>query len=208
MDKINQQNSFNNPVIIILTLALIGLGGYVLFSKNQNQLENSFSLNSDAQLKCKSFTQKAFDNWSGKLSRQLYDSMAIGTDTDQIINAGSTIDYKYNYNTDVNLCFMEYIFSWKVKEASSGNEGQVDVKVVQTLFSDTSDPITAGNTALATLGIGTGPSGSKLVLLCSVMVPGHYDDPTQKPVGELLAPTQCTSESEFNLLVLERFGIK
>ena len=44
MDKNNQQNSFNNPVVIILVLALVGLGGYVLFSKNStNDLENKTS---------------------------------------------------------------------------------------------------------------------------------------------------------------------
>ena len=36
MDTKNQQNILNSPVVIILVLALIGLGGYVLFSKNSN----------------------------------------------------------------------------------------------------------------------------------------------------------------------------
>lgn len=41
MDTKNQQNNFNNPIVIILLLALIGLGGYVIFSKNSNSnLEN------------------------------------------------------------------------------------------------------------------------------------------------------------------------
>ncbi|MCX6755343.1 MAG: hypothetical protein NT068_02270 [Candidatus Nomurabacteria bacterium] len=214
----NKEKQNNLPWIIVGVVVIVFIIFLVSSSNkgNTNQSGNSptnsitgfFTPESDAQIKCKSVTQKAFDNWSGKLSKQLYDSIMIGTDTGQIINTGSTVDYKYNYNTDVNLCFMEYVFSWKVKKVSSGNEGQVDIKVVQTLFSDTNDPTTTGNTALATLATGTGPSGSQLVQLCSVMVPGHYDDPTQKPVGELLAPTQCKSESEFNSLVLERFGIK
>lgn len=36
MDTNNQQNHFNNPVVIILFLALVGLGGYLLFSKSSN----------------------------------------------------------------------------------------------------------------------------------------------------------------------------
>ncbi len=44
MDTKNQQNSFNNPVVVILVIALVGLGGYVLFSKNStNDLENKAS---------------------------------------------------------------------------------------------------------------------------------------------------------------------
>lgn len=43
MDTKNQQNNFNNPVVIILVLALVGLGGYVLFSKNSNNLSDSFA---------------------------------------------------------------------------------------------------------------------------------------------------------------------
>lgn len=41
MDTKNQQNNFNNPVVIVLILALVGLGGYVLFSKNSSDnIEN------------------------------------------------------------------------------------------------------------------------------------------------------------------------
>lgn len=46
MDTKNQQNNFNNPIVIVLILALLGLGGYVLFSKNsdigvENQITDS-----------------------------------------------------------------------------------------------------------------------------------------------------------------------
>ncbi len=212
----------NNPVVVILLIVLIGGGGYFLFTKSSNQSANSPSTNSitsfftpesDAQMKCKSSTQKAFNNWSEKLSKQFYDSLVAGDETDPFTRIGSTVDHRDNFNTDVNLCFMEYVFSWKLKRVSSGNEGQVDIKFVQALFSDTNDPTTndpttAGNTPLATLVTVTAASGSQLVRLCSVMVPGHYDDPTQKPVKELLSPTQCTSESAFDSLVLERFGIR
>ncbi len=40
MDTKNQQNDFSNPVVIILVLALIGLGGYTFFSKNSNNGES------------------------------------------------------------------------------------------------------------------------------------------------------------------------
>ncbi len=42
METNNKDNHFNNPVVIILLLALIGLGGYVVFSKNSSgsDLEN------------------------------------------------------------------------------------------------------------------------------------------------------------------------
>lgn len=43
MDTKNQQSNFNNPVVIILVLALLGLGGYVLFSKNSNNSSDSFA---------------------------------------------------------------------------------------------------------------------------------------------------------------------
>jgi hypothetical protein len=36
MEKNSQQNHFNNPVVIILLIALIGLGGYFLLTKNSN----------------------------------------------------------------------------------------------------------------------------------------------------------------------------
>jgi len=36
METNNQQNHFNNPVVVILLVALIGLGGYLLFSKNSS----------------------------------------------------------------------------------------------------------------------------------------------------------------------------
>ena len=39
METKNQQNHFNNPVVIILLVALVGFGGYFLFSKNQNTPE-------------------------------------------------------------------------------------------------------------------------------------------------------------------------
>ncbi len=43
MDTKNQQNNFNNPVVIILVLALIGLGGYILFSRTSNVSDNKVS---------------------------------------------------------------------------------------------------------------------------------------------------------------------
>lgn len=44
MDTKNQQSNFNNPIVIILFLALVGLGGYLLFSKNStSNLEDKAS---------------------------------------------------------------------------------------------------------------------------------------------------------------------
>ncbi len=175
-----------------------------------NKITNFFTPESDAQIKCQSSTQKAFDNWSGKLSKQFYTSLVLGLQTDEILNTDSSANYRYNYNTATNLCFLEYIFSWKIDKVSTGNEAQFVVKVVQALFFDTRDPTTSNsqNPPLASLLTATTQSGSQTVQHCSVMAPGHYDDPTQKPIGELFNPTKCTSESEFNSLVMERFGIK
>lgn len=39
METENNQNHFNNPVVIILLIVLAGFGGYFLFSKNQNTVE-------------------------------------------------------------------------------------------------------------------------------------------------------------------------
>ncbi|MHB8913805.1 MAG: S1 family peptidase [Minisyncoccota bacterium] len=36
MEKDNQQNHFNNPVVVILLIALVGLGGYFLLTKNSS----------------------------------------------------------------------------------------------------------------------------------------------------------------------------
>lgn len=41
MDTKNQQNNFNNPVVVILLIALLGLGGYFIFTKNSTQPSNS-----------------------------------------------------------------------------------------------------------------------------------------------------------------------
>lgn len=46
MEKNNQQNHFNNPVVVILLVALIGVGGYLFFSKSSN---NSNSNNSNSK---------------------------------------------------------------------------------------------------------------------------------------------------------------
>jgi len=43
MDKNNQQNYFSNPVVIVLVIILVGLGGYLLFSKNSNVSDNKVS---------------------------------------------------------------------------------------------------------------------------------------------------------------------
>jgi len=39
MDTNNKNNQFNNPVVIILLLALVGMGGYFIFSKNSSNNE-------------------------------------------------------------------------------------------------------------------------------------------------------------------------
>ena len=39
MESKNQQNQFNNPVIIILFVVVFGLIGYIIFSKNQNNTQ-------------------------------------------------------------------------------------------------------------------------------------------------------------------------
>lgn len=43
METKNQQSNFNNPIIIILVITLIALGGYVLFSKSSNTSDNKVS---------------------------------------------------------------------------------------------------------------------------------------------------------------------
>ncbi len=173
-----------------------------------------FKPESEAQIKCKTSAQKAFSNWSDKISKQFYDSIMEGSSEDKITSTGSTANYKYNYNTDVSLCFMEYIFSWQLKKVSTGDELPFNMKYVQTLLSDTSDPTIAGkgvltdSKALAVLFTVESPTGSQLVQACSVMLPGHYDDTSQMSINDLLSPTKCTSGSAFDSLVLTRFGIK
>ncbi|MCX6715637.1 MAG: hypothetical protein NT077_01310 [Candidatus Taylorbacteria bacterium] len=49
METKNQQNSFNNPVAIIIFIALLGLGGYFLFSKNSSDTTATTTQNSDTQ---------------------------------------------------------------------------------------------------------------------------------------------------------------
>ena len=184
-------------VLVLLFVFTGGVSNFLIGFKQGSQ-------GSDYNTPCESTSQEAFSNWSKKLSQQYYNS-AVNNDPD-VIDENSTIDYKYNYDNNTNLCFIEYAFSWKIKSSSNGNEGQIEVKMVQTLLTATADPSASKNT-LALLAIGTAPSGSQKVQTCSVMTPGHYDDLTQKPADELLNPTQCTSEAEFDSLVASRFGI-
>ena len=194
-----------------LPVTIVGIGIFIaliIFALNYStKSSNTIAVNDSPQSKCKVSAKIAFEKWGGGLSEKFIN--AIKDDGSmEVSNIGSTNDYKYNYDNNVNLCFMEYIFSWNLKEVSSGNEGQVNVKTVHTLFSATTDPTTKENSELAAFVSGTAPSGSKVVEICTVMTSGHYDDLTKKSYNDRINPTQCASESEFDLLVFERMGIK
>lgn len=111
MDTKNQQNSFNNPVVIILVLALIGLGGYVIFSKkSNNDLENKTSETIvDLQAKCATQAQKTLNNSIGQYTNDGWDGS-----TGEPASTRTNFTQTNHYNQKLNKCFVltKYDFTY------------------------------------------------------------------------------------------------
>lgn len=186
---------------------IVAITFYVINNSSNFSRKDVLNSESETQAKCRITSEQAFNNYSVKLSKQFYDTIVAGSENN-INLVDSKLSYKYNYNSSINLCLIEYVFSWKIKDISTGNIGEILVKIGDNLISGTHDPTTQKESTIASLVIATSPSGSQLVKVCSVQTPGHYDDISKKSINELLTPTQCTSELGFDSIVYERLGIK
>jgi hypothetical protein len=180
------------PILTLTFFALLLNGcGY----KDFNQAS------SPAREKCKASAQKAFELFKEKNSGE--NLPEINGTKENKKDETATMDYKFNYNSELSLCFMEYVISMQATTIDSNESIQGNAKFISALVSD----ITKQQT-LAGFSNVSYPTGSQKILGCMVQTSGSYDDLDNKPIKDLLNPTQCNSESEFDALVLGRFGIK
>ena len=77
METNHQQNHFNNPVVIVLFLALIAVGGYFLFSKNSQNDKEQIQQQAEAQ-------QKALESAQAKIEKLKQDSESAKTKQQQL----------------------------------------------------------------------------------------------------------------------------
>ena len=122
MDTKNQKNNLNNSIVIILVLALFGLGGYVLFSKNStnNQLQNNQSLDttsiqlpqkeaqvsSNSSQSCDIVAKKYFDTWKPVASQDL-----------ETVN----LSYQNHYSQNNGSCYVLVSYNFNMKDNSDGS---------------------------------------------------------------------------------------
>ena len=108
MEKINKDH-FNNPVVIILFLILLGIGGYFLLSKNQNENniyyfpQGSFSAYFPQQPTFKTDTQKLLSNGSNVVDNEYvnYDNILDKNVTFQVTYIHSA--FKNSDTPEANL---------------------------------------------------------------------------------------------------------
>jgi len=196
-DKIEEPEKKSNTAstltiwAVVLVIALIAIVNNMPPNKN----------NSEAQIKCGASAQKAYELFKEKNSGENFPE--IDGTRDNKKDESATIDYKFNYKDDLGLCFVEYIVSMQATTIDTNEPIQGTSKIVSSLIVD----ITKQQT-LAGFAITSYPTGSQKIIGCMAQTPGHYDDLNQKPIKDLLSPTQCSSESEFDSLVSDRFGIR
>ena len=120
MDTQNSKNNFSNPVVLILVIALIGLGGYVLFSKNSNvPITQDTNENTQAPVVEQKIVPPA--------KTQVADQAALACDTaaKNYFNeywtkptAGTTIEksYKNYYNKTSKTCYVlvKFYYNWQL----------------------------------------------------------------------------------------------
>ncbi len=150
---------------------------------------------------CGSSAQKAYELFNQKNSGENYPQ--IDGTSENKKDATATTAYKFNYKSDLGLCFIEYIITMQATTIDTNEPIQGEAKLVSALVTDiTKQQTLAGFTKTSY------PTGSQKIGGCMVQTPGSYDDLNNKPIKDLLQPTQCSSESEFDSLVADRFGIK
>lgn len=189
----NKEKKDNLPSIIIAIGAIIG--GFLIFGGNSNQA------NGPEQTKCGASAQKAYELLKEKNSGENFPEID-GTKANKK-DETVAIDFKYNYNSQLSLCFVEYVISMQATTIDTNETIQGNTKMVTALVSD----ITKQQTLAAFIKTSY-PTGSQKISGCMVQTSGNYDDLNQKPIKDLFSPTQCKSESEFDSLVFDRFGIK
>lgn len=213
-------NKFKKPALVTLGVVIIVIIIFIISSSSkkssrvqtiptrQNTIVDPSTI-ALAQQKCKSAAQKAFDVESSYLSKQYSDSVGIK----YVLHAGSQdkllslMNYKYNLDSKTGLCFSELISIWKIEKSSTNKGGKVIMKTIEALFPDTE----TNSVGLAVLSEFFYPTESQPIIGiggCLINTLGHYDDPNLKSIEKLSNAKQCNSESEFDSLVFENFGIK
>lgn len=170
-------------------------------SASSSQTTTTSVSTSPEQVKCGASAQKAVELFKEKNSGENFPEID-GTKENKK-DETANIDYKFNYKSNLGLCFVEYIISMQATTIDTNEPIQGEAKLVSALVSD----ITKQQT-LAGFVKTSYPTGSQKVSGCMVQTPGSYDDLNNKPIKDLLSPTQCSSESEFDSLVYDRFGIR
>ena len=107
MDIKNQQNNFNNPVVIILVLALFGLGSYVLFNDKSKPEPNQITAK---QKECAGL----FDAFKSKVLNE------ASTDQSESKNylSISASDFVVGYSPRLDTCIGG--FTYKLLSSGSG----------------------------------------------------------------------------------------
>ena len=150
---------------------------------------------------CEASAQKAYDLFNQNNSGENYPQ--IDGTSENKKDARATTAYKFNYKSSLGLCFIEYVITMQATTIDTNEPIQGEAKLVSALVTDiTKQQTLAGFTKTSY------PTGSQKIGGCMVQTPGNYDDLDNKPIKDLLQPTQCSSESEFDSLVADRFGIK
>jgi hypothetical protein len=133
MNTKNQQNSLNNLVIIILALALVGLGGYVLFYKNSSdsQSQNDRTLTSTTTQTPRAETQALSQSPQSKC-----DTVAKGYfDTYKPYGPGFietvNLSYQNHYSQTNESCYVLVSNNFNMKDNSDGSSS---LKITYTLI--------------------------------------------------------------------------
>jgi hypothetical protein len=122
METKNQQNNFSNPIVIVLILALIGLGGYILFSKNStdNQSQNNQTLDttstqlpqkeaqvsSNSSQSCDTIAKKYFATWDTNWNSNF-----------ETVN----LSYQNHYDQSNGSCYVLVSYNFNMKDNSDGS---------------------------------------------------------------------------------------
>lgn len=204
METKNQQNNFNNPIVIVLVLALIGLGGYVLFSKNSsnNQTLTTASTQTETQTSAQSL-QGNCDTTAKKYFENYIEEEDKGIPPDKkIIVEKRTLgrSYKSNLSDVRGRCYVEII------EKSGDISEQF---LMKTIFDVDGNPNVYGNlkdTYIASLGVSSYASGATNLVTC---VTDEEDYTYKLSLGQLDGKTlKCNSPEEFDSKIFEMYGIK
>lgn len=178
--------------IIVVVVAIWGL----------SQLgKNTGSTDTPEYAQCALSAQRAYELFKQNNSGENYPQID-GTSKNKK-DATATTAFKFNYKSSTGLCFIEYIVTMQATTVDTNQPIQGKAKWVSALVADINK-----QQMLAGFSKTSYSTGSQKINGCNVQTPGSYDDLNNKPIKDLLQPTQCNSETEFDSLVTNRFGIK